>query len=240
MKRPLAENPFACEARAPLWRPNVPFKASISSMACDIVFHSSFRQPQKPRSEFAQFRSRTTLFGSDTNLDFQQSSSKSIAHDVFGDLGTRMNKLPEKADEMFCYAVYNASHAINQVYGPMLRPLGLTYPQYITLMLLWERDQQGVSELAAQLSLKTSTLTPLLKRLENMGFVRRMRGTDDERQVFVHLTDDGIALHAASREITSCLIEATGLELSALKQITDGLSRLTDNLKNAPKDRTAT
>ncbi|UWR48087.1 MarR family transcriptional regulator [Phaeobacter inhibens] len=151
-----------------------------------------------------------------------------------------MNKLPEKADEMFCYAVYNASHAINQVYGPMLRPLSLTYPQYITLMLLWERDQQGVSELAAQLSLKTSTLTPLLKRLENMGFVRRMRGTDDERQVFVHLTDDGIALHAASREITSCLIEATGLELNALKQITDGLSRLTDNLKNAPKDRTAT
>ncbi|APG45505.1 MarR family winged helix-turn-helix transcriptional regulator [Phaeobacter porticola] len=141
-----------------------------------------------------------------------------------------MSKLPENADEMFCFAVYNASHAINQIYGPLLRPLGLTYPQYITLMLLWERDAQGVSELAAQLSLKTSTLTPLLKRLESSGLVQRIRGTKDERQVFVHLTDKGRDLHAASRKITSCLVEATEMEPEALDQITTNLTRLTKNL----------
>ncbi|MEM7169019.1 MAG: MarR family transcriptional regulator [Pseudomonadota bacterium] len=142
-----------------------------------------------------------------------------------------MLALPEKANEMFCFAVYGATHAINRAYAPLLKPWGLTYPQYITLTLLWEHDGQGVGEIAGQLGMESSTLTPLLKRLEKLGHVERRRGDEDERQVFVHLTKSGRSLQKAAQHITKCLVESTGLEPRILEGIVEQLTQLRTNLE---------
>lgn len=141
-----------------------------------------------------------------------------------------MNDLPTKADELFCFSVYSAAHVINRAYTPLLKPLGLTYPQYITLTLLWEQDGQSVGQLAGRLKMESSTLTPLLKRIEKLGVVSRKRGTDDERQVFVHLSDKGRALQEHAPRITECLISATGLEMTQLQDLVATLAELTENL----------
>ena len=146
--------------------------------------------------------------------------------------------LPKKAQDMFCFAVYGATHAINRTYAPLLKPLGLTYPQYITLTLLWERNGQGVGEIASQLAMESSTLTPLLKRLEKMGHVERRRGQEDERQVFVHLTESGRSLKSAARGITSCLIEATGLDVDTLDNMVSDLTALSQNLAKSRQNDT--
>src|ERR1700751_3159022 len=93
-----------------------------------------------------------------------------------------------KLDEFLCFEVYSANHAFNRVYQPLLDKLRLTYPQYLVMVLLWERDGQTVGELGARLSLESNTLTPLLKRLEALGHVKRSRDPADERQVRVQLT----------------------------------------------------
>lgn len=142
--------------------------------------------------------------------------------------------LPTKAEDMFCHAVYLASHVINRAYTPHLKRLGLTYPQYITLTHLWEKDAQPVGELAARLKMETSTLTPLIKRLEAQGHVQRVRGKSDERQVFVHLTTEGSALRAKAPDITACMVEGTGLNVTELRTLQDLLGRLTDGLHSKP------
>jgi DNA-binding MarR family transcriptional regulator len=124
-----------------------------------------------------------------------------------------------------------ASHVINRAYIPHLKKLGLTYPQYITLTLLWERDGQSVGALAGQLRMNTSTLTPLIKRLEALGHVQRRRGETDERQVFVHLTRDGRSLQAKAPEITACMVEGTRLTREELHRLQDLLKRLSDGLQ---------
>lgn len=143
-----------------------------------------------------------------------------------------MPAFPDKAHEMFCFAVYEATHAINRTYAPLLKPLGLTYPQYITLTLLWERDGQGVGELAQQVGMQSSTLTPLLKRLEKLGHVTRLRGEHDERQVFVHLTESGRALRAAAKDITRCLVSATNMDRKTLDRLVCDLRVLSRNLQS--------
>ena len=99
-----------------------------------------------------------------------------------------------RLSEFLCFAVYSASHAFNRVYKPLLDELGLTYPQYLAMVLLWERDDQTVGSLGEKLFLESSTLTPLLKRLEALGHIRRTRDPNDERQVRVRLTDKGRAI----------------------------------------------
>ena len=94
-------------------------------------------------------------------------------------------------DQQLCFAVYAAAHAFNRFYKPLLVPLGLTYPQYLVLLVLWEADGQTVSGIGERLMLDSGTLTPLLKRLEAAGFVTRARSAHDERQVLVRLTDAG-------------------------------------------------
>lgn len=138
---------------------------------------------------------------------------------------------PAKAEDMFCYAVYIASHVINRAYTPHLAPLGLTYPQYITLTLLRDADGRSVGELAAALKMESSTLTPLLKRLESQGHVRRSRGKTDERQVFVHLTKSGHSVLERAPEITACLTEATGLPADELQKLVSRLETLTNSLQ---------
>ncbi len=121
--------------------------------------------------------------------------------------------------EFLCFAVYSASHAFNRVYKPLLDDLGLTYPQYLVMVLLWERDDQTVGSLGEKLFLESSTLTPLLKRLEALGHVKRTRDPDDERQVRVCLTDSGRAIREKARKIPGCILEASGLEVDELLRL---------------------
>jgi DNA-binding MarR family transcriptional regulator len=121
--------------------------------------------------------------------------------------------------EFLCFAVYSASHAFNRVYKPLLDELGLTYPQYLAMVLLWEQDDQTVGSLGEKLFLESSTLTPLLKRLEGLGHVKRTRDPVDERQVRVRLTDKGRAMREKAREIPDCILEASGLEIDELRRL---------------------
>lgn len=119
-------------------------------------------------------------------------------------------------DDFICFAVYSAGHAFNRVYKPLLSALGLTYPQYLVLVALWAEDDRTVGSLGETLLLESSTLTPLLKRLEKMGLLARSRDPEDERQVRVRLTQAGAALRAKARDFPSCVDAATGLPGDAL------------------------
>ena len=143
--------------------------------------------------------------------------------------------LPERAEEMICFAVYAASHAMTRAYQPMLKPLGLTYPQYLVLTVLWADDIQTVGALGGRLGMESNTLTPLLKRLEATGHVKRRRGEDDERRVFVSLTSQGATLKEKAPEITRRIIESTGMGLDDLTQLVETLSRMKQSL--TPTDR---
>ncbi|TMJ34757.1 MAG: MarR family transcriptional regulator [Alphaproteobacteria bacterium] len=121
--------------------------------------------------------------------------------------------------DFLCFAVYSASHAFNRVYKPLLDELGLTYPQYLVMVLLWERDDQTVGSLGGRLLLESSTMTPLLKRLETLGHVRRSRDPADERQVRIGLTQKGRALRQEAVKIPRCILEASGLKAGELKRL---------------------
>jgi len=96
-----------------------------------------------------------------------------------------------KLDNQLCFRFYTVSRLITQAYGPMLDSLGITYPQYLVMMVLWEKDSQPVNDIAKRLYLNTNTVTPLLKRMEDEGLVTRLKGTKDARQVIVSLTEKG-------------------------------------------------
>src|SRR6476659_1582192 len=119
----------------------------------------------------------------------------------------RQGELPLDLEIFLCFAFYSASHAFNRIYKPLLEELGLTYPQYIAMVLLWERDGQTVGELGQQLFLETNTVTPLLKRLETLGYVKRSRDPSDERQVRVHLTEVGRKLRQRALHIPRRILE---------------------------------
>lgn len=129
-----------------------------------------------------------------------------------------------------CFAIYSANHAINRVYKPFLAELGLTYPQYIVMVVLWEEDSQTVKSLGQQLFLESNTLTPLLKRLEKMGHVTRQRDMVDERQVLICLTQQGKALKEEALKIPSCILSATGLTPETIDQLQAQLTLLRENL----------
>ncbi|HEX6362734.1 MAG TPA: MarR family transcriptional regulator, partial [Albitalea sp.] len=106
-----------------------------------------------------------------------------------------------KLDHQLCYALYSASLAMTRIYKPLLAPLGLTYPQYLAMLALWERDALAVTELGQRVQLDSGTLTPLLKRLESAGLVQRLRDSVDERRVIVRLTPAGRALKARAAKV---------------------------------------
>ncbi|WP_240136669.1 MarR family winged helix-turn-helix transcriptional regulator [Streptomyces sp. MUM 178J] len=113
--------------------------------------------------------------------------------------------------DQLCFALYAASRAVTARYRPLLDALGLTYPQYLVMLLLWERDGMTVRELGAALQLESSTLSPLLKRLEASGLVHRQRRADDERSVTLRLTDAGAELRDKARDVPLSIGEAMGL-----------------------------
>ncbi|QPC42829.1 MarR family transcriptional regulator [Kaustia mangrovi] len=133
--------------------------------------------------------------------------------------------------DFLCFAVYSAGHAFNRVYKPLLAPLGLTYTQYLAMVALWERDGRTVGELGETLGLESSTLTPMIKRLEAMGHVVRARDPNDERQVRVRLTEEGRALREKARDIPRCILEASGLTLDDLRRLQRDISALTRALE---------
>lgn len=133
--------------------------------------------------------------------------------------------------EFLCFAVYSASHAFNRVYKPLLDELGLTYPQYLAMVLLWEQDDQTVGSLGEKLFLESSTLTPLLKRLEASGHIKRTRDPADERQVRVRLTAKGQAMREAARKIPDCILETTGLNIDELRRLRNDIVALRHNLE---------
>jgi DNA-binding MarR family transcriptional regulator len=137
-------------------------------------------------------------------------------------------------DKQLCFAIYSASHAFTRAYRVLLEPLGLTYPQYLVLLVLWGRDGMRVKEIGAQLFLDSGTLTPLLKRLEALGYVRRVRDTGDERQVTIILTPAGQALEAKAASIPQEMDCMSQLEPDAKTALIERVARLRTSLQAAP------
>lgn len=145
------------------------------------------------------------------------------------------SRAPQKLDEQLCFALYSTGLALNKVYRKLLGPLGLTYPQYLVMLVLWERDSVTVTEIGERLFLDSATLTPLLKRMEAADLITRTRARDDERQVIIELTAQGRQLKTQAKSVPSelfCAAECTADELVALK---GQLESLRGNLmKNVP------
>ncbi len=110
-----------------------------------------------------------------------------------------------KLDNQLCFRLYAASRLVTQAYTPFLEPLGITYPQYLVLMVLWERDRQVVSEISERLLLESNTLTPLLQRMEKEGLLVRTKGVADGRQTLVSLTKKGKQLEEQAKEVPGCM-----------------------------------
>ena len=138
---------------------------------------------------------------------------------------------PVTLPRMLCFALYSASHAIMAVYKPFLDAMGLTYPQFLVLTLLWEEDDQPMSQLAKALDLESNTLTPLLKRMEAAGLVTRSRDLADERRLRLRLTDKARALEKQAATIPACLLEKSAMTPEALAAMTDEIHALRGRLR---------
>ena len=138
-------------------------------------------------------------------------------------------------DKQLCFALYSSSLAMTRLYKPLLEPLGLTYPQYLALLVLWEQDGLGVNELGERLFLDSGTLTPLLKRMEAAGWVTRERAADDERRVVISLTAAGHALRQRARSVPSKLASASGCNAAELTALTQRLQQLRDTLLDSTR-----
>lgn len=139
--------------------------------------------------------------------------------------------------DLLCFAVYSAGLAFNRVYKPVLDLLGLTYPQYLVMTVLWRRDGLTVGEIGDQLFLDSSTLTPLLKRLEGAGHLTRTRDARDERMVRAHLTVRGRGLHERALVVPPCILDATGRDAAATDRLRREVTALRDALNATAEAR---
>ncbi|AAZ35338.1 MarR family transcriptional regulator [Pseudomonas savastanoi pv. phaseolicola] len=133
-------------------------------------------------------------------------------------------------DNQLCFALYSTSLMMTKVYKPLLQALGLTYPQYLTMMVLWEKDGLTVGDVSTRLLTDPGSLTPLLKRLEGEGFISRTRSKEDERVVLLHLTEQGRALQHQALSIPGCILSASGLNMERLRDLQTQLLDLRDHL----------
>jgi DNA-binding MarR family transcriptional regulator len=133
-------------------------------------------------------------------------------------------------DHQLCFALYSASLAMTKLYKPLLEEMGLTYPQYLAMLVLWENDGVTVSELGDRLYLDSGTLTPLLKRLETADLVTRLRDVQDERRVLIRLTAAGRKLKARAARIPGCVLQATQCDVSEVMALTQQVQTLRDRL----------
>jgi len=136
-------------------------------------------------------------------------------------------------DELLCFAIYSTSLAMSKVYRPLLSKLGITYPQYLVLVVLWDQDEVTVSQIGNQLFLDSATLTPLLKRMEEAGWVQRVRSARDERQVIVSLTQAGKELRNEAQSIMSSILCATQCSQEEALALKDQLVALRNNLEKS-------
>jgi DNA-binding MarR family transcriptional regulator len=139
----------------------------------------------------------------------------------------------QKLENQLCFALYSTLLGVNKVYRGLLREFDLTYPQYLVMLVLWEKDQLNVSEICDQLYLETTTLTPLLKRLEARGLISRRRSAEDERQVIVSLTGEGRALRQQLKHVPDCLGAAMGGSLDELVELRNRLTQIRTKLFQA-------
>lgn len=138
--------------------------------------------------------------------------------------------------DFMCFAIYSANLAYSRVYKPVLEELGLTYPQYVAIVALWDEDELTVKGLSDKLFLEPSTVTPMLKRLETMGYLTRTRGVDDERVVHVRLTDTGRKLREKAWGLSDVTFKAAGLSLDEFRILRRGITNLRTNLVAAAAD----
>jgi DNA-binding MarR family transcriptional regulator len=136
-------------------------------------------------------------------------------------------------DNQACFALHSTSLLMTKVYKPLLQALGLTYPQYLAMMVLWERDGLTVGEISTRLLTDPGSLTPLLKRLEVEGLLSRTRSREDERVVIVELTDQGRALREKARSIPQCILGASGMTVERLNKLQAELQVLRGNLQGS-------
>ncbi|MEP0236296.1 MarR family transcriptional regulator [Roseibium sp.] len=146
-------------------------------------------------------------------------------------------EIPEPADllleQFLCFSLYSANHAMTRVYKPHLQELGLTYPQYLAMVVLWQKDKNLVGALGDRLQLESNTMTPLLKRLEAMDLLTRTRDKKDERQVRIALTRKGRALKKKTGNLTACILAATGMSVEEVIDLQGKIMLLRDNLLRA-------
>lgn len=135
--------------------------------------------------------------------------------------------------DMLCFALHSTAHAVHAAYAPLLQPLGLTYPQYLAMLALWESDGLTVSELGDRLFLDSGTVTPLVKRLEAAALVQRQRDTQDERRVQVWLTDAGRALRRKAASVPGCVLDASQCSVKEVLALTREVQTLRDRLQQA-------
>ncbi len=140
---------------------------------------------------------------------------------------------PLKLDNQICFAVYSTAHAFNRLYKPLLERLELTYPQYLVMLVLWERDDVPLKNIGQRLFLDSGTLTPLLKRLETAGLIRRTRSVEDERQVLIALTPQGHALRDKAKTVPQGVLAASACSVEELVSMKDELVALRDRLTAA-------
>ena len=133
-------------------------------------------------------------------------------------------------DNQLCFALYSTSLAMTKLYKPLLDELGLTYPQYLVMLVLWEQDGVMVSELGQRLFLDSGTLTPLLKRLEAAGLISRIRAVEDERRVYITLTAAGRKLKAKAARVPGCIQQAAQCSLPEIVQLTRQIRGLRERL----------
>ncbi|SFS04583.1 DNA-binding transcriptional regulator, MarR family [Dyella sp. OK004] len=133
-------------------------------------------------------------------------------------------------DQQLCFALYAASRSVTAAYRPLLESLGLTYPQYLTMLVLWEQDGLTVRELGDRLQLDSGTLTPLLKRLQQAGLVSRQRRRSDEREVEIRLTAEGEALREPAKAVPECMAARLCLSSEDMQRLRDELKQLAAQL----------
>ena len=141
--------------------------------------------------------------------------------------------LPLLLDNQLCFAVYSTGHAFNRVYKPLLDRLSLTYPQYLAMLVLWERDGVPLKDIGERLHLDSGTLTPLLKRLETAELIKRTRSTEDERQVLIALTAQGQALKEKARAVPQGILASSACSVAELSAMKNDLIALRDKLNAA-------
>mgnify|MGYP002756004997 FL=1 len=148
-----------------------------------------------------------------------------------------------KLSSQICFRLYSASRLVTQTYKPFLDKLGITYPQYLVLMVLWETDNQPVNDIAHKLLLETNTVTPLIQRMEKMGLVIRTKGIVDTRQRIVSLTKEGKAMEKEAAKVPACMLEHfadCGLKKEEVFRLVPLLDEVINRLKDHTKDDVTT